>query len=172
MGPMFNVSDYTTSGIAEQVQQIDLTMILKKIMEPAPEGKGWTIAKARIVEMWYRRYLSLVLKYGKQVKIVPNYLIDAMWHQHILDTAKYQQDCREVFGYFLHHYPYFGLNGDAKERDEAFEMTNHLYRVEFGEDCTSMCKEDDTLNPLHKGVLAEVAVGCNSGGSGTGCSQL
>lgn len=36
---------------------------------------------------------------------VPNKQIDEMWHEHILDTRKYSDDCQTVFGYYLHHTP-------------------------------------------------------------------
>ena len=35
--------------------------------------------------------------------------MDAFWHQHILDTVAYQRDTVQIFGYFLHHFPYFGI---------------------------------------------------------------
>jgi hypothetical protein len=35
----------------------------------------------------------------------------------------------------MHHHPYYGMNGDALERDASFEDTNRLYLDLFGEDC-------------------------------------
>ena len=32
---------------------------------------------------------------------------------HILDTRAYSRDCEFLFGRFLHHFPYFGMRGDA-----------------------------------------------------------
>lgn len=59
--------------------------------------------------------------------------MDIFWHYHILDTAKYAEDCNEIFGYFLHHYPYFGMNGkqDALNLNNAFEETQILYKDHF-----------------------------------------
>ncbi|MCX7069356.1 MAG: hypothetical protein NTW85_16940 [Methylococcales bacterium] len=53
----------------------------------------------------------------------------------ILDTQKYQEDCELLFGYFLHHFPYFGMRG--KEDEENLKMawteTRQLYKTRFGE---------------------------------------
>lgn len=116
---------------------INLTAVMMKLMEPVPEGKGWSLDEAENAEKWYRRFLTLCHLYPG-APIVPNLPIDTFWHQHILDTRAYAKDCQEVFGYFMHHYPYFGLNGDAEQRDDAFVDTNALYRTHFGEDCTTM----------------------------------
>lgn len=38
--------------------------------------------------------------------IPPTQDIDDFWHQHILNTFKYEKDCLEFLGFFLHHYPH------------------------------------------------------------------
>lgn len=100
----------------------------------AEEGEGWTLEEANEVETWYRRYLFLAWKYH-DFPVVPSKAIDAFWHQHILDTYKYAEDCERVFGYFLHHFPYFGMRGeeDAANLQNSFEETNALFEREFGE---------------------------------------
>jgi hypothetical protein len=40
-------------------------------------------------------------------------IVDEIWHQHILDTHAYHRDCDAIFGSYLHHFPYFGMRGDA-----------------------------------------------------------
>ena len=127
-------------GLDPRITSIDLSQVRRKLTEPEPEGKGWGEEQALIVEKWYRRFLHVALKYP-EVRPVPNHQIDAFWHQHILDTRAYARDCQTVFGHFLHHYPYFGLNGDASERDDCFVQTNTIYRKEFGEDCLSIGKD-------------------------------
>jgi hypothetical protein len=62
--------------------------------------------------------------------------VDTFWHYHILDTMKYATDCERVFGYFLHHYPYVGMDGT--EEDEQFRLDSgdrmrDLYEATFGE---------------------------------------
>jgi hypothetical protein len=127
-------------GLHPSIASLDLTQVRRKLMEAAPEGKGWTEENALIAERWYRRYLQIVLKYPG-TRPVPNHQIDDFWHQHILDTRAYERDCKAIFGRFIHHNPYFGLNGDSEERDSCFDHTNALYRREFGEDCLSLAAQ-------------------------------
>lgn len=131
----------TTANRLQALAKIDLANVRRKLMEPAPEGKGWTEEQALGAEKWYRRFLHIIIAHPDG-QHVPNYTIDTFWHQHILDTRAYAKDCNDVFGHFLHHYPYFGLNGDAKERDDCFVQTNELYMKEFGEDCTGKVKSN------------------------------
>jgi hypothetical protein len=86
------------------------------------------------MEIEYRRFLALHLAYPG-ADIVPCKLVDQIWHQHILDTRAYTRDCDAVFGEFLHHFPYFGMNGpeDAQALHDAYAWTLARYREAFGE---------------------------------------
>ncbi|SDR54213.1 hypothetical protein SAMN05216597_5649 [Pseudomonas cannabina] len=44
------------------------------------------------------------------------------------------KDCQNIFGYYFHHYPYFGARGndDKKNLGKAFELVQELYKEEFG----------------------------------------
>lgn len=150
------VSGLQLVAIMVRVENIDLNPIKMKLMLPKPEGKGWSAEQADASILWYRRYLALCALYPDE-PLVPNGPIDEVWHMHILDTSKYAKDCHEVFGYFLHHYPYFGLNNDADVRDHMFDRTNELYQIYFGEDCRVLYQKS--------------ASNCNHGGGGTGCGQ-
>lgn len=179
----------------EAIQNLNLSMVGKKLMEPAPEGKGWNAEQVAEADKWYRRYLSIIVKYPEHVH-VPNAPIDAFWHQHILDTKAYAKDCQTVFGFFLHHYPYFGLGGDKVELNQCFKSTNELYEEMFGENCMNMpafkiikakdccsncpCSDGERVPqpelcratiPNNERADLMVAASCNSGGSGTGCGQ-
>ncbi|MEA2599493.1 MAG: hypothetical protein QOF89_485 [Acidobacteriota bacterium] len=145
------------------IAALDLSQVRRKLMEPAPEGKGWSQELALLAEKWYRRYLHIVLKHA-DVRPVPNHQIDDFWHQHILDTRAYARDCQSVFGRFIHHNPYFGLNGDADERDACFDQTNALYRLEFGEDCLSLSPQaEDCTAPCQTAA-------CSGGGTCKSCT--
>lgn len=114
-----------------KIDSTDFTPVIERLCAAAPDGEGWSKAKAEFAIEEYRRFLKLNSKYGDK-RIVPNRMIDTVWHTHILDTRKYSDDCEIIFGRFLHHFPYFGLRGDAHERDEAFNVTLTLYAREFG----------------------------------------
>lgn len=116
----------------EQIYNLDLKSIIVKIMDKV-EGKGWDLSHARLIEGEYRKFLLLLAKYPNEA-IVPASEVDEFWHYHILDTLKYAQDCEDIFGYFVHHFPYFGMRGeeDAKNLRNAWDRTCDLYLEHFG----------------------------------------
>lgn len=123
----------TTEEIIAAIEQLDLGPITFKLMDPE-EGQGWTREYAEHMELTHRRYLILLAKYPVRT-IAPTKDLDKYWHGHILDTMKYAEDCERTFGYFLHHFPYFGLRGEADARNlsEAADEMASLYAAEFGE---------------------------------------
>ena len=145
-----------------QVDTINLEGVAMRLALEAPEGQAWSKNQIKVGLHWYRRFLKLCAKYP-ELPLVPNGPIDEVWHTHVLDTRAYDVACQAIFGEFLHHYPYFGLRDDARERDLAFDATNELYRREFGEDCREMKAHFDASS-------AGSGVRCNDGGS-TGCGQ-
>lgn len=124
----------TTSQLKDRIESIDLTWVKRKITDKR-EGKGWSAKKADEIERSYKRFLFLFAT-TLDVRVVPTLDIDALWHQHILDTRAYFADCDRVFGTYLHHFPYFGLRGDedAKHLDESFKATCVLYKSVFGDE--------------------------------------
>lgn len=125
----------TVSEAMKLVDCIDLSMVKLKIMDKE-EGQGWDREYADYVESRYRRYLCMILMNGGKGSVVPTKEVDLFWHQHILDTRSYAEDCQKVFGEFLHHFPYFGMRGDedAKNLVSAFEETKTTYARLFGEE--------------------------------------
>jgi len=120
-------------SIVEKLNHLNLDPIKIKLMDQV-EGEGWTKSQADKADLMYRRFLYLTAKYPDAV-IVPNKVIDKVWHSHILDTRKYREDCEYVFGYFVHHFPYLGMRGDddAQLLCASFDETMNLYLAEFGE---------------------------------------
>lgn len=114
------------------VMNLDLQPIKIKLMH-VESGEGWSQAKADAVEKEYRRFLGLMKLYPDE-DTAPLVDVDTFWHYHILDTAKYAADCASAFGYFLHHYPYLGLDGaeDEASRDTAGARMHALYAATFG----------------------------------------
>lgn len=112
---------------------LDLSMIKMKLQD-AEEGKGWTPQFCDEVEIEYKRFLALKRIFPDK-DIVPNKYVDAFWHQHILDTQKYAEDCEALFGSFIHHYPYFGMRDEEDRQNliNAFEETKQLYFEVFSE---------------------------------------
>jgi hypothetical protein len=123
--------DQESSVSINDLIEIDFTMVKLKIQDDE-EGLGWTQEECNEIEIEYKKFLALKRAYP-QNEIVPNKRVDQFWHQHILDTEKYAQDCQLIFGYFLHHYPYFGMNGEQDKQNliDAFEETKRLYKKHF-----------------------------------------
>ena len=119
--------------IVAAIQALDLDPIKVKLMDPE-EGQGWSRDYLDQMEIEYKRFLTLSVKYPEET-ISTSKDVDKFWHGHILDTLKYAEDCQNVFGYFLHHFPYFGMRGeeDAANLAEAGRTMNRLYEKEFGE---------------------------------------
>src|SRR5712692_7795104 len=141
--------------IVAAIQALDLEPIKFKLMDHE-EGQGWSREYVDQMEIAYRRFLTLSVKYPEET-IAPSKDVDKFWHGHILDTMKYAEDCQNVFGYFLHHFPYFGMRGeeDAANLAEAGRTTQRLYEQEFGKAVLSqaaMCGVAVTDRPAMCGV--------------------
>lgn len=116
------------------IAALDLEPIKTKLMHVA-SGEGWSRARADAMETEYRRFLYLMHAFPDE-QTAPTVDVDTFWHYHILDTMKYAADCEQVFGRFLHHYPYLGMEGAGDEGAEqrGAERMRELYERTFGED--------------------------------------
>ena len=129
------ISLLKAKGIAPDIAAIDLEMVKLKLQEE-DEGLSWSAEQCEDAEIEYKRYLTLCKVYPyPDYSIVPNKIMDSMWHFHILDTRAYCADSEKIFGGYFHHFPYFGMRGeeDAKNLEDAFKDTNKLYLKLFGE---------------------------------------
>lgn len=111
------------------IDELDLEPIKFRLVV----DKGWDLDEADTTEVLYKRFL-LLCKLYPQSSFVPTNQIDIFWHEHILDTQKYDVDCQQIFGYFLHHFPYLGLRGeeDIINVERGFSETETLYKEVFG----------------------------------------
>ena len=115
------------------IEQLDLDPIKVKLMH-VPSGEGWSLEKTNAVEREYRRFLMLMKLYPDEAT-APLEDVDTFWHYHILDTMKYAADCEEIFGFFLHHFPYVGMRGeeDFADLERAGDRMQELYEATFNE---------------------------------------
>lgn len=95
--------------------------------------QGWLKKDALVLCDMYRNFLFLQKKYRGQYQLPPSEDIDEFWHLHILDTQNYRRDCDAIFGEYLDHYPYFGIDEQSNFEDleSAFETMQALYAKEF-----------------------------------------
>jgi hypothetical protein len=122
----------------------DFTLAKTKLLEP--NYAAWSKVRTDAAERGYKRYLSLIKALGGY-RPVPNADIDRFWHEHILDTERYEKDCSELFGEFLHHYPYFGMRGEQDDTNwkAAAAFSSSIWKTAFGED---LYKKYDEKGPV------------------------
>jgi|GEM_PF-1421545 len=123
---------------------------------------GWTRQEVNNALIQYAIFLLLIYLHPG-CRLVPTQRIDVVWHCHLEDTFKYSQDCWVLFGRFIHHFPYFGLRGEAdrQELEDAFAKTKDLLLPYLGDDVLENAKPSDcellgNPNQLRPGEDVEV----------------
>lgn len=116
--------------IKDDIMSIDLSLILDKM----ENLQGWSHEDVKEADKLYRNYLFLLAKYPDKF-LPPSEDIDEVWHNHILDTKKYREDCKKIFGKYLDHSPSYFRDypeKEVKKLEESFTETRYLYQKEFG----------------------------------------
>lgn len=128
--------DQAVPSLLDAKRYID-SLDFSKIIDKMVKHQGWKLKHALKASEQYRHYLWLCRKYSDQ-QLPPSDDIDEFWHNHVLDTINYRQDCQHIFGKYLDHYPYFGIDdqSDASDLNQAFVDTRRLYQQEFGSPLT------------------------------------
>lgn len=128
--------------LMHRIQSLDLEPIKYKLMLE----QQWTLARVDALEPLYKMFLYLCIE-GHAVP--PTKELDEMWHCHMLDTRKYAEDCQQLCGRFLHHFPYFGLLGEAENEKlhAAAGERNRLYREIFNTDLEAVSTAWPCNNP-------------------------
>ncbi|MES2615220.1 MAG: hypothetical protein V4591_07390 [Bdellovibrionota bacterium] len=116
----------------EYIYSLNFDRIINKMV-----SDGWIKMDAEKSFQMFKNFLFLQKKYPEFKSLVPSEDIDECWHNFILDSIAYVDMSEKLFGKYLHHYPYFGLddsgNKDSKILGDAFAATQDLYFKEFGE---------------------------------------
>jgi hypothetical protein len=131
------MSALDTVAIPSVIRDLDLTVVRGKLIDRATKGReiiNPPIALDKIDQAVedYRKFLALCLEFPG-FPIVPSYDMDEVWHQHVLFTAKYREDCNTVFGQFFEHVPYFGrTESNVDEDDRVLTNTRSLWEKVYG----------------------------------------
>src|SRR5690242_17996976 len=86
------------------IKQLNLTYIVDTMCSNAYPLPRWERADALHCLKLYKNFLWLQKK-NLPEPLVPSREIDEFWHNHILHTKHYFQDCFNIFGHYLHHAP-------------------------------------------------------------------
>lgn len=54
----------------------------------------------------------------------PNYIVDELWHLHIIYTKSYFNFCSNVFGEYLHHNPTENISNDLIDYQILYDVGN------------------------------------------------
>lgn len=113
------------------VDRLDLERFVAKLQrDHGHHIRDEAMARAAVEE--YRRMLQLIQRFPER-PVVPSKLVDLVWHEHILDTARYKRDCLRMFGRYVHHNPSFGGEEEKAELEAQQGEMFRLYQETFHE---------------------------------------
>ena len=127
------------------IEALDFDSILNKLLRTdvrVPYSTPWDEDVAIHAIKNYRRFLLIWRKYkydtNDPTPLTPTLEVDEIWHNHILHTTRYSEDCAMIFGEYHHHYPYFGIDGadravESETLATAMRRVQMLFLAEFGE---------------------------------------
>ena len=129
---MYSLDKKILEDALTEVNSWDFSLTIEKLQEKS--YAGWSLERILNAEKGYKQYLAMTKALGGK-QLVPNGDIDRFWHEHILDTRRYAKDCNSFFGYFLHHYPFFGMRGEVDNTNwiNTAKSSNNLWFSTFGE---------------------------------------
>lgn len=115
----------------DHIKTLDLSRYLRKLARRNPAD--WPAERLALADREYRRFLDL-RRLGIVRALVPSETMDAVWHEHILDTRNYAVDMERIFGTFVHHEPNYEDDSHVRAAmDDALEATMRAYEALFGE---------------------------------------
>lgn len=122
----------STDAAIAYIKALNFDYIVNKMIGDDYPLPRWTLDDAKKCCELYKNFLILHVKYLPQ-PLVPTREIDEFWHNHILYTKHYTDDCMQIFGHYLHHQPAETTEADWVELKKHFEKTKQLYLKEFGQ---------------------------------------
>lgn len=114
--------------VKDLIKNLDLSMVGHNMVVK----NGWLPSEVTQACELYKNFLFLKFKYPSEF-LPPSEDIDEFWHNHILDTKKYRDDCQKIFGYYLDHDPNFDMSESGiLNLNKVFATTQDLHMKEFG----------------------------------------
>ena len=94
---------------------------LVPVREKVTKRNGWDEARARVLEAEYRDFLVLLAENDGRTISPWSDDLDLFWHEHILDTRRYAQDCDRIFGHLIQHDPH--IDARPSHHEETRRVT-------------------------------------------------
>ena len=92
----------------EEIAEIGRTIDLSFVVSKAKEKYQWADQHASEAMHLYLSGLYICRNYPKRCFAAISHSGDAIWHQHIIDTQKYADDCNILLWRFLSRQPIYG----------------------------------------------------------------
>jgi hypothetical protein len=112
------------------VDALDFSNIRRRLI-----SAEWPDSRVDTAINEYRRFLILA---SLGVRVVPCPDVDRIWHEHVLHTHQYSEDCIAVLGEFLHHTPSTGSIQEAESRSIAYQKMIVSYITVFNQNPPSI----------------------------------
>lgn len=125
---MMSKKDISLEQARSYLSQLNLQYIVNSMCAESYALPRWTREDALHCEQLYKDFLLLQKKHFPE-HLVPTREIDEFWHNHILSTKNYMNDCQHIFGHYLHHEP--AVPGDEKLLITQYLKTKEFYLEEF-----------------------------------------
>ena len=146
----------------QHIRDLDLTLVRATLIQKL----GWMPEKALRMEVEYKRFLYALAHKGKDDIISPPMQeVDEFWHQHILFTRKYREDCQKIFGHYVDHTP--GLSPEKQRQADACRMKVYQdYEVNaLFIDYNPAPQSSHNLRSKSDSGISACSSGCGSGSS-------
>ncbi|QUD87804.1 hypothetical protein [Phenylobacterium montanum] len=108
---------------------------------------GWSEARRARVEREYAGFLEAAARGGAGR---PSEEVDALWHEHILNSASYVRYCEANFGGYVHHQPHLSQVDGTRLKARLDGRTPDFVRlaeVELAANCGAPDQPDDDPPP-------------------------
>jgi len=115
---------------ADDLESLHLDRYLRKLAQREPDA--WSPDRLQLAAREYARFLRL-RQLHPETPLVPTELMDAVWHEHILNTRAYFEDMIRLFGRFLHHEPEYPGEPSDSDMQAGIAETTRLYLAAFSE---------------------------------------
>jgi hypothetical protein len=146
-----------------KIDDLDLTTVKAKLK--SKKGRVWKWRNdLDKLEKEYKQFLYLIAANPGETVVPWSEPMDDLWHEHILDTQKYHDDCMKIFGKYIHHNPHLPI-GSASQK-KAFKKTQEMYKEAFKKKAAAK-KNGDTSSDAAPGCGAIMPIMVCGSGCGT-----